>query len=307
MHMESSLNYNMLKKLGIVIVTLYLSACGLDVDRVSKEIPNMTGTWLLENTITYTSKSDGQILKTTTNKIQTYIDDTENGIKNVTCLQIWNGTAEQNYDYSGTKTDTQYFPLGEIDTSDSYLFENGVLVQEFEEDATLEGINTRKSVRKTLTFVDSKDTIYADGTIYLSGPLEYSATAEICNQQVKQTQPNLNDHNTYIFTFPGQTPGENGEQGGIDIFFSFFGNPPPGLYNFGTSDTETGFLGVTMWVNAEGNIETFDNSGIDWFDESGWIDLISADENSFEGNFSITKKDDSVITGYISVDVSGLQ
>ena len=296
----------MFNKLGIVVISLYLSACGLDVDREKKEIPNMTGTWLLENTITYISKSDQQILKTTTKKIQIYIDDTENGIKNVTCLQIWDGTAETGDDYSGTKTDDEYFPLGEVDSSDSYLFKNGILVQEFEADTIWQGINTTKLVRKTLTYVDSKDTTHSDGTIYLSAPFEYSATAEICNQQIKQTISGRNESKTYIFTFSGRDVTEDGKQGGIDIFFSFVGNPSPGLYNFGTSDTEAGFLGVIMWTYAQENINTFDNAQEYVFDDPGWIDLISANEHSFEGNFSISRKDGSVITGYVSVDVSGL-
>jgi len=294
------------KKLGFVLISLYLSACDIRVDR-SNQIPNMTGTWLLENTITYISKSDIRILKTTTKKIQTYIEDTENGIKNATCLQIWDGTAEKDYDYSGTKTNNEYFPLGDIDSSESYLYKNGVLVQEFEVDAIWKGINAIKSVRKTLTYIESKNTIYSDGTIYLNGPFEYSATAEICTQQVKQTLSENNESSTYIFTFPGENIEEDGEQVGMDIFFSFIGNPPSGLYNFGSLDTETEFLDIFIWVYTEGNIETFDNSEIDWFDESGWIDLISADKKNFEGNFSITRTDNSVITGYISVDVSGLQ
>jgi len=294
------------KKLGLVLISLYLSACDVRVDR-SNQIPNMTGTWLLEDTITYISKSERRILKTTTKKIQTYIEDTENGIKNATCLQIWNGTAEKDYDYSGTKTESEYFPLGEIDSANSYLYKNGVLVQEFEVDAIWKGINTTKSVRKTLTYVESKNTIYADGTIYLDGPFEYTATAEICNQQLKQTLSGRNESNTYIFTFPEENPGKDSEQGGMDIFFTFVGTPPPGLYSFGTSDIETEFLGVFIWVSAEENIDTLDDYERDWFDETGWIDLISADKKSFEGNFSITRKDNSIITGYISVDVSGLQ
>ncbi|MGV2870823.1 hypothetical protein [Colwellia sp. E150_009] len=294
----------MFKKLAVILISFHLSACGLDVDRDKTEIPNMTGTWLSENTVTYTNKSDGQILKTTTKKIKTYIDDTNNGIKNVTCLQIWDGTADKDYDYSGTKTDNKYFPLGEDEPANSYLYKNGILLQEFEVDAIEEGLDAIKSIRKTLTYIDPTDTTYSDGAIDLSGSFEYSATTDICSQHMTQTLSGHDEINTYIFTSTMESSREYAEQGGIDIFFSFVGYPSPDLYNF--ENLETRFLGIEMWTYAQENIETFDKTRENIFYDPGWMDLISADKKSFEGNFSITRKDNSVITGYINVDVSDL-
>lgn len=297
----------MFKKLGMTLVLLNLSACGLELDRGTNEIPNMTGTWLSEHTITYTSKTDGRLLKTTTKKINTYIEDTENGIRSATCLQIWDGSADSSSEYSGTKTKNEYFPLGETAPTNPYLFNHGVLVQTLEIDAIWEGLDVIKSVRKVLTFVDSKNTIYTDGEIQLTGSFDYSASTEICSQQVNQKLPERNESTTFIFTFPGDNLGENGDQGGMDIFFSFVGKPVSGLYDFDTSDVEVGFQGVFMLAYTKENADTFDNADRDWFDEAGWIDLISADNKRFEGNFSIDRKDQSVTTGYISADVSGLQ
>ncbi len=301
----------MFKKLGIVIVTLYLSACGLDVDRgktseqemANLTETNMTGIWLSENTTVFTSKSDGQIIDTRIVKNQIYIEDTANGIENVTSLNVWHHTAsETSYSYRGTKTNDEYFPLGESNSSELYTLEEGVLVQEFVDDAMYGDQNVTESVRKTLTYVESKESIYSDGTIALSDALEFSATTEICAQQVKQTILGSNETNTYTFSVPFD---DNDDW--LDIVFVFAGNPSAGLYDLDASGEDTGLISVYTSSLAQSYFEILGHAPPSDFGEPGWIDLISADQNSFEGNFSITIENNGVLTGYINVDVSGLQ
>ena len=93
----------------------------------------------------------------------------------------------------------------------------------------------------------------------------------------------------------------------LKIVFLFAGNPPPGLYNVDDSEEDTGFIYTYMWSNAPSYYEILGNLHPYQFGEPGWIDLISADQNSFEGNFSVTIENHGELTGYISVDVSGLQ
>jgi len=297
------------KRLGIVIVILYLSACGLEVnsDKKSEQETsdltetNMTGIWLSEQTTTFTSKSDGQVLDTSIVKNQTYIEDTANGIEYVTCDDMRNDfLSEQPYNYIGTKTNDKYFPLGESNTSELYTLEDGELAQESTVDAMYGDQNATMSVRKTLTFVESKDSIYSDGTISLSGAFEFSATTDICTQKVKQTQTGNNETNGYTFFVPF-----NDEQDWLEIVFLFAGTPPPGLYNLDTSEEGSGFISAYTWSHAP-SYEELDIHPYQ-FGEPGRIDLISADQNSFEGNFSVTIENHGELTGYISVDVSGLQ
>ncbi|MBU2891975.1 hypothetical protein KO495_01405 [Colwellia sp. D2M02] len=300
-----------MNKLGIVIITLYLSACGLDVDRDKKAEPitatltetDMTGIWLLEKTTVYTKKSDGLILDTTIEKSQTYIEDTENGIASVRCRDMAALATGQPSHYEGFKTDDKYFPLGESDTVQPYLFEQGVLVQEITTDAMYGEQEATELVRKTLTYIKSKESVYSDGTIALNGPLTFSATDKICTEQLKQTQLERNETNKYTF----KVPFSHDEQDLLEIVLLFAGNPSTGFYNLDTSATETGFIEAYIHSEASSYYEALGNVRPHNFGEPGWIDLISTDQNSFEGNFSVTIENHGVLTGYIEVDMSGLQ
>ena len=296
------------------MITLYLSACGLDVDRgkkVDQNISNltetdMTGIWLSESTAIFTSKNDGQILDNTTRKSYTYIEDTENGIGAISCEQMIHSPTGEPYGYQGTKTNDKYFPFGEEEPSDYYLFDKGTLVQAFKVDEAWGDHNATKSVHTRLTYVDSKEIVYTDGTISLSlnDELALSATTEICTQGIKQTPLERNESTRYRFTFPY----EGSEDRYIDLVFSFDDIPPPGLYNLVASDTEVVLQDFYIFSNRSyddggvlSNIRGFEHA------ELGWLDLISADKDSFEGNFSFTLTDSGVLTGYINVDISGLQ
>ncbi len=297
----------MIKKILLLTLTIGIPACGGSSNNntaspsIGPVVSNlsefdMTGVWLSENKSVYTRKNDGRILEETTRTFQIYIEDTVSGIRDIICPhQVIDPEVIV---YTGSKTDFEYYPDDVI--AQPYLLKDGALVQKYEVDEVWGGEDTIKSNYNTLTYLDSKESVYTEGVIVLSETIDINQTTEICTLYVKQKFFGSSETDTYSFFIPYGS----GDLDYLTLFISLVGNPVAGRYDLGASYLETGFRKIYINSITPEFIDLAGDSLI--FGDSGWIDLISISEGNFESEFSIALEDGSLYTGYINVNVSDL-
>lgn len=257
---------------------------------------DMTGIWLSKNKIIYTSKNNGRALETTTRTFQIYIEDTVNGIRDITC-PLWvidPGVII----HTGNKTNFEYYP--DDVTTEPYVLENGILVQEYETDVVWGDEDAIRSNYNTLVYLESTKNVYTEGVIILSETIDVNQAEEICTLHAKQKLLSFNETNNFSFFIPYGS----GDLDYLEIAISLVGNPVAERYNLGDSYYETGFRKIYI----SSITPEFSNlaGGSLVFGESGWIDILSIGKENFESEFSIMSEDNDIYTGYINVNISNL-
>ena len=177
--------------------------------------------------------------------------------------------------------------------------DEGILVQEYQEDSIWGDIDSIKSVVNTLEYVKSGDSVYLEGVITLTGAIEANESSKICGRHETQKLLNISETNDFVFFVPFGS----GNLNYLEMNISFDGNPSSGLFNLGSTVNGYGFR--KFYLNSS-TTEFSDATGGSLTTKSGWIDISSNNSINFENSFSITDLNDAEYTGYINVNISEL-